>query len=220
MRIMWFCIPAFGHTNPTVEVVRELTARGHEIRYYSFEDFRQKLQGAGAVFIPMDPEYPRDRIEQILTDSEAALIITDVPQVAEGFAEKCVAPSELNSADDSRPDVAVTPDDMCFIIYTSGTTGRPKGVVLFHRGISNYIAPEPENAPIYALAKRCHGMLCLSSVSFIVFLREIFGTILNLSVDFSVFRMFDNTVGLNAFLNFRGKNAAFFGVNPVPVTVE
>ena len=134
---------------------------------------------AGAVFIPMDPEYPRDRIEQILTDSEAALIITDVPQVAEGFAEKCVAPSELNSADDSRPDVAVTPDDMCFIIYTSGTTGRPKGVVLSHRGISNYIAPEPENAPIYALAKRCHGMLCLSSVSFIVFLREIFGTILN-----------------------------------------
>ena len=134
---------------------------------------------AGAVFIPMDPAYPRDRIEQILNDSEAALIITDVPQVAEGFAEKCVSPEELTSMDDGCPDVTVTPDDMCFIIYTSGTTGRPKGVVLSHRGISNYIAPEPENAPIYALAKRCHGMLCLSSVSFIVFLREIFGTILN-----------------------------------------
>ena len=134
---------------------------------------------AGAVFIPMDPEYPKDRIEQILTDSEAALIITDVPQVAEGFAEKCVSPAELTSSEDSRPDVNVTPDDMCFIIYTSGTTGKPKGVVLSHRGISNYIAPEPKNAPIYALAKRCHGMLCLSSVSFIVFLREIFGTILN-----------------------------------------
>ena len=134
---------------------------------------------AGAVFIPMDPEYPKDRIEQILSDSEAALIITDVPQVAEGFAEKCVSPDELGSEDETRPDVAVTPEDMCFIIYTSGTTGRPKGVALSHRGISNYIAPEPENAPIYALAKRCHGMLCLSSVSFIVFLREIFGTILN-----------------------------------------
>ena len=134
---------------------------------------------AGAAFIPMDPEYPKDRIEQILTDSEAALIITDVPQVAEGFIEKCVSPAELVHEDSTRPCVTVTPEDMCFIIYTSGTTGRPKGVVLSHRGISNYIAPEPENAPIYALARHCSSMLCLSSVSFIVFLREIFGTILN-----------------------------------------
>lgn len=133
---------------------------------------------AGAAFIPMDPNYPRERINQILEDSDAALIITDVPEVAEGFS-RCVAPSALVSDDDTAPDVEVTPDDLCFIIYTSGTTGRPKGVALSHRGISNYIAPEPENAPIYALATRCHGMLCLSSVSFIVFLREIFGTILN-----------------------------------------
>ncbi len=133
---------------------------------------------AGAAFIPMDPNYPRERINQILEDSDAALIITDVPEVAEGF-NQCVAPSELVSDDDTRPEVAITPDDLCFIIYTSGTTGRPKGVALSHRGISNYIAPAPENAPIYALSARCHAMLCLSSVSFIVFLREIFGTILN-----------------------------------------
>lgn len=47
------------------------------------------------------------------------------------------------------------------------------------QGHTNYIAPEPMNAPIYALVGRCHGMLCLSGVSFITFLREIFGTILN-----------------------------------------
>ena len=133
---------------------------------------------AGAAFIPMDPSYPRERIKQILEDSDAALIITDVPEVASGFS-RCVAPEDLVSDDDTAPDVEVTPDDLCFIIYTSGTTGRPKGVALSHRGISNYIVPEPENAPIHALATRCRGMLCLSSVSFIVFLREIFGTILN-----------------------------------------
>ena len=33
MRIMWFCIPAFGHTNPTIEFARELVRRGHDIRY-------------------------------------------------------------------------------------------------------------------------------------------------------------------------------------------
>ena len=54
MRILWFCIPAYGHTNPTIEVVRELAARGHEIRYYSFEEFRGKIEDAGAVFVGCD----------------------------------------------------------------------------------------------------------------------------------------------------------------------
>ena len=54
MKILWFCIPAHGHTNPTVEVVRELSRRGHEIRYYSFEMFRQKLEDAGATVVLCD----------------------------------------------------------------------------------------------------------------------------------------------------------------------
>ena len=58
MRIMWFCIPAFGHTNPTIEFVRELVRRGHEIRYYSFEPFRQRIEAAGATFIPCDSYLP------------------------------------------------------------------------------------------------------------------------------------------------------------------
>ena len=58
MRIMWFCIPAYGHTNPTIEVVRELVNRGHEIRYYSFEEFREKIESTGAVFISCDRFLP------------------------------------------------------------------------------------------------------------------------------------------------------------------
>ena len=45
-RIVFFSIPAYGHTNPTVEVVRQLVRRGHRVRYYSFEEFRVKLEGA------------------------------------------------------------------------------------------------------------------------------------------------------------------------------
>lgn len=51
-RIVFFSIPAYGHTNPTVEVVRQLVRRGHRVRYYSFEEFRAKLEGAGAEFVP------------------------------------------------------------------------------------------------------------------------------------------------------------------------
>ena len=58
MRIMWFCIPAFGHTNPTVEFARELARRGHDIRYYSFEAFRQRIEAAGASFVPCDRFLP------------------------------------------------------------------------------------------------------------------------------------------------------------------
>ena len=62
-RIVFFSIPAYGHTNPTVEVVRQLVRRGHRVRYYSFEEFRAKLEGAGAEFVPCDtflPPAPRD----------------------------------------------------------------------------------------------------------------------------------------------------------------
>ena len=58
MKVMWFCIPAHGHTNPTIEVVRRLTERGHALRYYSFEEFRGKIEGAGAEFVPIDAHLP------------------------------------------------------------------------------------------------------------------------------------------------------------------
>lgn len=54
MKIAWFCIPAHGHTNPTLSLVKEMTAAGHEVYYFSFEDFREKLENAGAHFISCD----------------------------------------------------------------------------------------------------------------------------------------------------------------------
>ena len=54
MKIVFFCIPAWGHTNPTLGVVRELIARGHEVRYYSYEPMRSAIEKAGAQFIPCD----------------------------------------------------------------------------------------------------------------------------------------------------------------------
>ncbi len=54
MKIAWFCIPAHGHTNPTLGVVRELTSAGHQVWYFSFEMFREKIEEAGAVFVGCD----------------------------------------------------------------------------------------------------------------------------------------------------------------------
>ena len=49
--IVFFCIPAHGHTNPTLEVVRELIAREHRVIYYSYDEFREKIQSTGAEFV-------------------------------------------------------------------------------------------------------------------------------------------------------------------------
>ncbi len=53
-KIVFFCIPAHGHTNPTLGVVRELVSRGHEVTYYSYEPFREKIEAMGARFVPCD----------------------------------------------------------------------------------------------------------------------------------------------------------------------
>ena len=54
MKIAWFCIQAHGHTNPTLGLVKTLTEAGHQIWYFSFEEFREKIERAGATFIGCD----------------------------------------------------------------------------------------------------------------------------------------------------------------------
>ncbi len=53
-KIVFFCIPAHGHTNPTLGVVKELVSRGHEVWYYSYNIMREKIESAGATFISCD----------------------------------------------------------------------------------------------------------------------------------------------------------------------
>lgn len=108
-RIAWFCIPAWGHTNPTVEVVRQLTARGHQVRYYSFEAFREKLEAAGAEVIlcePYLPPAPEDLDKKVGKDF-AALI--------EMAADTTISLEETVCRDMAEfwPDVIVS-DSVCF----------------------------------------------------------------------------------------------------------
>lgn len=62
-KVVFFSIPAHGHTNPTIEVVRGLTSRGNEVWYYSFQEFREKIEEAGANYISCDDYLPNLRQE-------------------------------------------------------------------------------------------------------------------------------------------------------------
>jgi len=111
MNIAFFCIPAHGHTNPTLAVVRELTARGHTVRYYTTEAFRAKVEAAGAVFVPFDTEAARPG----MTAADGARLGSDL-----AFSTKLIVDLTL-AADDwlsreltaHRPDV-IAGDSMAF----------------------------------------------------------------------------------------------------------
>ena len=73
-KIVFFCIPAHGHTNPTLGVVKELVSRGHQVWYYSYNIMREKIESAGATFMSCD-DYD---IEQKLSAKDSARIGKDL----------------------------------------------------------------------------------------------------------------------------------------------
>lgn len=73
-RIVFFCIPAHGHTNPTLGVIRELILQGNEVWYYSYELFREKIEATGARFISCDTY----DMEQRLSPKDAVRIGKDL----------------------------------------------------------------------------------------------------------------------------------------------
>lgn len=96
----------------------------------------------GAAFIPMDPEYPADRIAYILEDSEGRFVLTTDDKLAD-YPDRALSITELLKEAESMPsdnlNVKVDPHELAYVIYTSGSTGRPKGVMLEHFGASNFL---------------------------------------------------------------------------------
>lgn len=73
-KIVFFCIPAHGHTNPTLGVVRELVSIGHEVLYYSYNMMKEKIENAGAKFVSCD-DYD---MEQKLSPKDSTRIGKDL----------------------------------------------------------------------------------------------------------------------------------------------
>ncbi|WP_425334427.1 amino acid adenylation domain-containing protein [Prescottella agglutinans] len=119
----------------------------------------------GAAFVPVDPTYPRERIEHMSSDSGARVGLT-VQRWRDGLSDN-VSWRELDS-DDYRTELAslsarpitdtdrIAPlrlDNPAYLIYTSGSTGIPKGVVLTHRGLANLVAAERESLAVTSEAR-------------------------------------------------------------------
>ncbi|HEX4721334.1 MAG TPA: amino acid adenylation domain-containing protein, partial [Pseudonocardiaceae bacterium] len=128
---------------------------------------------AGAAFLPVDPDYPADRVAFMIDDSDPALVIT-TDQRAPDFAAVHVlavdAPGTV-AALAHQPDHNPTDGDRtrplyladtAYLIYTSGSTGRPKGVLIPHTGIANFAAAEIQHFGV----RPGHRVLQFASPSF------------------------------------------------------
>lgn len=105
MKIAWFCIPAAGHTNPTLAVVRTLVQAGHAVRYYSFQDYRERIEATGAFFVPVDAYCA----EMHLSPADGKRIATDTAFATKVLADTTLAIDEAMLAElrAFQPDVIV-----------------------------------------------------------------------------------------------------------------
>jgi amino acid adenylation domain-containing protein len=133
---------------------------------------------AGGACVPLDPDYPKDRLAYILQDSQARVLITQ-PALHSALGN---VPSEvlyldtdskiLSGQSTEHLSPVARPEDLAYIIYTSGSTGKPRGVLLTHRGLVNHGVASID---LYGM-NRSDRMLQFASISFDIAVEEIFPT--------------------------------------------
>ncbi|MDC6253704.1 AMP-binding protein, partial [Ralstonia solanacearum] len=99
---------------------------------------------AGAVYLPLDPNYPAERIAFMLDDARPALLLTASAVQADlhatGLRQLCPDELVLDGLPAHNPGLPITPQHAAYLIYTSGSTGKPKGVLVSHRGVPHLVS--------------------------------------------------------------------------------
>ena len=131
----------------------------------------------GGTYLPIDPSYPKDRIEYMLEDSNSKLLLTnsknynlvkyDIKKIDIGLE------SDIYNFSNKEIELNVSPEDLIYLIYTSGSTGKPKGVMLKHKNIINFLLGT-KNAIDFDSSK---VMLSVTTICFDIFVLEFWGAL-------------------------------------------
>lgn len=114
---------------------------------------------AGAAYVPLDPDYPIERINFIIKDTSARILVCN--KAAEYLFKDSGLISVIIEEMSGQPALAVqnnlTPEDLIYVIYTSGSTGNPKGVMITHGNITDYLYGIFSKLNLYA--NRSYGLM-------------------------------------------------------------
>ncbi|HKO80261.1 MAG TPA: amino acid adenylation domain-containing protein, partial [Chitinophagaceae bacterium] len=125
------------------------------------------IMKSGAAYVPLDPEYPRERVEYMLQDSNAKILITSKKyshhfksDATELIIEDCL--SQLSQFSNEFPSINLNGSDLAYILYTSGSTGKPKGVQIKHHNLVNFLLSMQKMPGISAN----DSLLAITTISF------------------------------------------------------
>ncbi len=126
---------------------------------------------SGACYVPIDPSFPQDRIEYMLSNSEAKILLTSraLKDKVE-FSRKEFVELDSNIYQSNKQNLKNlnTPKDLAYVIYTSGSTGKPKGVMLSHQNVNNFIVGMSEIIDF----SESKNIVSVTTISFDIFVLE------------------------------------------------
>ncbi|WP_316839563.1 polyketide synthase [Pedobacter gandavensis] len=112
---------------------------------------------SGAAYVPVDADFPVARMKYMVQDSGASLVITDLqslPFLSAAAGLQIVLADQdwsiLEGLPDTAPNLSVSADQLAYVIYTSGSTGLPKGVMIEHHSLTDYILGLAAHLPLSA----------------------------------------------------------------------
>ncbi|MEC9374789.1 MAG: amino acid adenylation domain-containing protein, partial [Pseudomonadota bacterium] len=134
---------------------------------------------SGAAYLPLDPDFPSNRLQYMLEDSGAKILVTQekldlIANKSNLSIVRIDSDKKLKKQNNSNPNINCSGEELAYVIYTSGSTGKPKGVAIEHCSVVNFI-----RSMIVKPGLSDHDrLLAVTTLSFDISILELFGPLL------------------------------------------
>ena len=132
---------------------------------------------AGCAYLPLDPSYPPERLEFMMKDAGARMLVADenLISILKDYDGPVLKTADIRKLHPGKPHGCPSADDLFVLLYTSGTTGTPKGCMLTHRNVSLFAHRHAQNVSI----REDSRMSAYASFGFDAFVGDLYGALVS-----------------------------------------